>query len=441
MIKTGFAKEIITPTRGIALAGYFNSRPNKGILDDLYVKTILFQHGKTICGIISFDLCFVSDKMLIDIRKRLDKKGIKFARNLILCATHTHTGPFVSDFFGGKKDKNYYSLLIDKTVLSVKEAYANLYDSEISYGSVKNNPFAFNRRYYMTSGKVVTNPGKLNPDIVNPEGVVDDEIGFIPIKQDGRIISIIANIINHTDTIGGDFVSADWPGQLEKTIQTQFGYDVNVITLIGCSGNINHFDVSSNSNQTCYDESKKIGKGYARIILDNLKNVKKVSPEFLEIDSTRITVPYRVIKKEDLENAKEVVNTFKCDTDKDLTSEDLAKGHGAVAFFFAQELIRFYKRCSGKSRDFDITAIKFGKDLALLSLPAEPFTEIGMKIKNHSPFKKSFIISLGQGECGYVPLKECFDRGGYETLPVEGGGPDKNTANLFINNALKILLK
>lgn len=441
MIKTGFAREVITPVRGIPLIGYFNPRPNKGILDDLYVKTILFQHGRTICGIVSFDLCFVSDKMLLDIRKGLDKKDIKFSKNLIVCATHTHTGPFTSDFFGGKMDKGYYSILIEKAIMSVKEAYASLYASEISYGSVKNNPFAFNRRYYMKDGKVVTNPGKLNPDIVKPEGVVDDEIGFITIKQDGRITSLITNIVNHTDTIGRDLVSADWPGQMEKEIQKQIGYDVDVITLIGCSGNINHFDVSNNNNQTCYDEAKKIGKGYAGIILDNLKNAKEVSPDCLEIDFSRITVPYRVIDKKDLAKAREIVKTFKFDVNKDLTSEDLAKGAGAVKYVFARELISFCKNCSGKTRDFDITAIKFGKDLALSSLPAEPFTEIGMEIKKRSPFKKTFIICLGQGECGYVPLTECFNRGGYEILPVKDCGADENTANLFINNTFKILTK
>lgn len=439
MLKTGFAKEMITPARGIPLVGYFNPRPNKGVLDNLYVKTLLFQHGKKTTGIISFDLCFVSAEMLGDIRKGLIKKGLKFAKDLIMCATHTHTGPYVCSFFGAERDEKYCSLLIDKAILSVAEAYENLYDSEISFGSVRKNPFAYNRRYYMKDGRVVTNPGKLNPDIVKPEGPVDEEIGIAVIKQDGRVASILANIVNHTDTIGGDFVSADWPGRMENEIQREFGYEVNVITLIGCSGNINHFDVSSGSCQTSYQEANRIGRGYARIILDNLKKAEKLSADDFGVATVKTAVKGRKIKKDELKKAKEIVRNFKFDVDKDLTSEDLAKGHGSVAYFFAKQLLEFNKKFAGKTRVFDLTAIKFGKKLAFTTLPCEAFTEIGMEIKKRSSFARTFVISLAQGECGYVPMKECFSRGGYEILPIEGGGPREDTCDLLVKNTLKIL--
>ena len=61
----------------------------------------------------------------------------------------------------------------------------------------------------MKDGTVLTNPGKLNPDIVRPEGVIDPEIPLMAVKQDGMMRLIVANISNHTDTIGGDLVSAD----------------------------------------------------------------------------------------------------------------------------------------------------------------------------------------------------------------------------------------
>ena len=39
--EAGFAAENITPQRGIALAGYFNPRPNTGVRDPLQVKAAL----------------------------------------------------------------------------------------------------------------------------------------------------------------------------------------------------------------------------------------------------------------------------------------------------------------------------------------------------------------------------------------------------------------
>jgi hypothetical protein len=86
-----------------------------------------------------------------------------------------------------------------------------------------------------------------------------------------------------------------------------------------------------------------------------------------------------------------------------------------------------------------MVSIKFGSELALTSLPGEIFTEIGLDIKKRSPFRQTLPITLGMGECGYVPLAGCFTRGGYEILPVVGGGPAENTAELLLKATLENL--
>ena len=122
-----------------------------------------------------------------------------------------------------------------------------------------------------------------------------------------------------------------------------------------------------------------------------------------------------------------------------MTSEGLATGDGPVARFFAEQLIEFKKKCSGKSRTFSIVSIKFDDNLALTSLPGEVFTEVGLDIKKRSPFKQTWPVTLGMGECGYVPLAECFSRGGYEILPVVVGGPAEDTASRLTEATLKNL--
>ena len=76
--------------------------------------------------------------------------------------------------------------------------------------------------------------------------------------------------------------------------------------------------------------------------------------------------------------------------------------------------------------------VAFGDRFAVTSLPGEPFTEIGLAIKRDSPFKTTWPVALAMGACGYVPLASCFARGGYETLPVEGGAPREDTAERLI---------
>jgi hypothetical protein len=64
--------------------------------------------------------------------------------------------------------------------------------------------------------------------------------------------------------------------------------------------------------------------------------------------------------------------------------------------------------------DVEFQAIAFG-DVAIVTNPAELFSIYGVRIKQASPFKVTFVSSLTNGYCGYVPTVEAFRHGGYET--------------------------
>ena len=279
MLKVGLSKEIITPPRGIPLVGYFNPRPNTGIYDDLFVRVILFEQDGVTTGMAVYDLCFLSAELVAEIKAALKKSGISFADNLMFSATHTHTGPYIAKFFGHEADSEYLDSLIAKTVTAVRNAAKSLAPAELRLGCVKDNPYAYNRRYWMKNGKVLTNPGKLNPNVERPEGSVNSDIGIMSVYQDNRISAVIVHLSNHTDTIGGNFVSADWPGRMERQIQTALSYDVPVYTLIDCQGNINHFDIASADGQASYAEAVRIGCGYGEIIASNLGKLSPFKPE------------------------------------------------------------------------------------------------------------------------------------------------------------------
>jgi hypothetical protein len=94
---------------------------------------------------------------------------------------------------------------------------------------------------------------------------------------------------------------------------------------------------------------------------------------------------------------------------------------------FAEQLLDFSDKCSGKSRMYRLLNIKMGKDLMFISAPGEIFTEAGLDIKSKSPFKFNFVVAYALGSCGYMCMPECYSRGGYEILPVVNGGPREDT--------------
>ncbi|MDD3115913.1 MAG: hypothetical protein PHR12_04480 [Victivallaceae bacterium] len=437
MIKAGFSREIITPSRGITLVGYFNPRPNTGIFDDLYVRVMLFEQNGIVSGMAVYDLCFLSAEIVAEFKSALKKRGFDFADNMMFSAIHTHTGPYIAKFFGNEPSAEYLDDLVAKTVSAVAKAFSSLSPAELKLGALDQNPFAFNRRYWMENGNVLTNPGKLNPNIVKPEGEVNPEIGVMTLEQDGRISAIITHISNHTDTIGGNFVSADWPGRMERYVQNELGYDLPVFSLIDCQGNINHFDVNSGDAQGGYEEACRIGFGYGKIVLEVIDSAKEFKPEFIKTSLRKITVPFRNITDAELAGAEAVLaKPVEGGDGGDMTSEGLATGDGPVARFFAEQMLAYKKNCSGKSREFELISLKFGNTLAITSLPGEAFMEIGEAIRKGSPFKHTWPVVLAMGECGYIPPEECFGRGGYETLPVEGCSPRQDTDKLLVRESI-----
>lgn len=435
--EAGFGRAVISPPHGIALAGYFNPRFNRGILDDLHARACLFRQGDTVAGLLQLDLLEIPLWLCRAIRDTLRDQGRDWAGNLIIAATHTHTAP---ETRVPRDDRHRQALdrVVTQAVDAIEAACADLAPADLGRGRIVNNPFAFNRRYWMRDGRVVTNPGKCNPDIVRPEGPVDREIDLLRVERHGRLDGLVVTLVNHTDTIGGDLVSADWPGFLERRLRAALGRAIPVLVFVGASGNINHFDVTSEQDQTCYDEARRIGEGYADIILRSLEESTPIAAPALSFRASVLPVRKREISAAEIEAAKQRVAEPEKD-DGVFTSEDLACGAAPVLRFFARELLRFAEREAGKTVEFDVMALGFGREFALVSLPGEPFTEIGLAIRAASPFAQTGVITNANGYAGYVVPDELFDHGGYEPLPIEEGGPDRNTANAMIRVAGALL--
>lgn len=435
-MKCGFAREVITPKLGVPLCGYFDPRPNDGAYDDLFVRVLALEtEDGGMCAILSADLCFIANDLIERCKAEMAKAGISWADNVLFSATHSHTAPYPDNFFGSDPDEAWLQNFAERSAAAVIRAAAGMRECDFYTGKSFCDTLAFNRRYWMKDGTVVTNPGKLNPEIVKPEGPVDYTIPMMAWKIGGKLAALVVNIVNHTDTIAGDTVSADWPGRMERAIQNRLGYDVPVITLIGASGNINHFDNSHDRDQSSFEEAVRIGAGYADAIFHSLDDLKKADANSVKLAESSITIPYAQISDEDAAKARAVLDKpFDPNEDAEMTASGLARGEGPVARFFADQLLKFRTECVGE-RDFRLLSFQFGDEAAIVTLPGEPFTEIGLAVKAASRFGTTLVSSLSMGECGYIPLPECFSRGGYEILPVEGGGPAHDTAPRLIEAA------
>ncbi len=440
MLKAGFAQEIITPPIGVGLAGYANKRPNRGNYDELYVKVVAMERDGVKFGFVSFDLCNVAQALWDKLEKLIvDAYNREFYDSLIICTTHTHTGP---EYRRNLDELALFALeeTAQAAFRAIRRAFMNLQEATLESTSVYNNPYGFVRRYFMKNGTVITNPGWRNPDIDKPESDFDRTINVLAVKQHGRIAALLCNIANHGDTVGGDIVSADWFGHFAHEVQHELKSGLPVLVLDDCSGDINHFDFRQDIKQTSPAEAARIGRGYARIVLDALANLEPVADAEVSVKVGTVTIPHRKLTAEEVAAAQHVLDTVPdIPKEGDLESQDLANKVPAALRLFAQAALNCHAQ-STPSHDGRLTAITIGKDLAFVSLPGEPFNGITRAIRERSPFKQTFVVTLAQSVSGYVPMRECFERGGYEVQPqINSVAPD--AAEAIIDAAIKNLTK
>jgi neutral ceramidase len=92
---------------------------------------------------------------------------------------------------------------------------------------------------------------------------------------------------------------------------------------------------------------------------------------------------------------------------------------------------------AGRPHEVEVQVIALGDNVAWVSLPGEIFVELGIQIKNRSPFTHTMIAELANGSIGYIPTRRGFDEGNYEPISARcaAGSGEK-----LVEAALRLLL-
>ena len=78
-------------------------------------------------------------------------------------------------------------------------------------------------------------------------------------------------------------------------------------------------------------------------------------------------------------------------------------------------------------------------DVALVGVPAEFFTGLGMEIKRRSPLEETFVAELANDWIGYLPDREAHRLGGYQTWMGLHSYAEPGTGERIVDEAVKLL--
>jgi hypothetical protein len=424
VLKGGCAKVNITPPLGIPLIGSYG-KPSDDILDELYAKALVLDDGTNAVVIVSTDLLYTPlEEITGPVRKIITEKTGISEQNILVCATHTHSGPevFTRSKFGQAGDESaqdidqcYLDTLVKKIAGSALIAHKEMREVKIGAAKGQAPEIVYNRRPRNNKGlvkmaftvspevratrKVVVGPdGDVRTTFVLPDdktewkfGPIDPDVCVLRVEDtDSEILASLVNFGCHPVSIYpflSTAVSADYPAYTTSVVEQAEG-GLCLFTL-GLAGDAVPYD---RGVLPC----RQIGRAIGGEALRRLQFV-----------TTTDDITVSGLKKEIVFPAKKSAPGDTIDNNKD-----------------PDPIIS------------EIQVLRLG-DIYILGLPGEVLVEVGLEIKKRAGLKNLFIVTMSNDAIGYVCYSAAYDEGGYE--PAGATKLAKGAGEIMIEQALKLI--
>ena len=454
--KAGFSRVDITPPLGSFMPGYYQDRYAKEVLDPLQINCVAFSDGKKTAVIQQYDTEGISDSVA-DLFRDAIVKATGIDRDAILVhASHTHDGGYLAMKSGHGSsgggdgvpshateiDELYVRHCVTRAADAARQAIADLKPAKLSVGRSEAKRISFGRRYLMKNGKVATNPGTNNPDIVRAAGEADEQVQVLRIDREGAKSVCVINFQTHPDVVGGETLTADWPGLTRTVFEAATFGDAYCMVLNGTQGDVNHCNVQPRPGEMNglkrdfdavdrgYDHAKHMANVLAAAALSVWMKCAPLEAGDVKCGVEIVKTPAHKAKETDAKNlawAEDVWALHEKSEKAGVAGNDgdfVTAKYGWKAMELTTEVARA-GRIRNMSKHADIhelplTTIAIGKSVAFCGFPGEPFNDIGKALKAKSPFALTMSSCLTNGSRGYFPYfdkaKEsvCYDDGGYE---------------------------
>jgi hypothetical protein len=382
-LRAGVARADITPGYPLALLGYQEpeTRISTGVHDPLYVRAIALASGPKRLVLLSCDL---GSFMFGQYFTRLigERWGLK-ADEILLCATHTHSGPQLSLNPDYPHPNNFrYTRELERTLVEVTgRALQALAPARLAVARGQAR-VAANRRTIRADGTVDMEP--------NPDGPVDPEVlGLKVSRPGGGPLALFFSYASHSRSLrrANTLVSGDILGIAEQVVERSAGGQLMAAAVAGASGDVDPL-----------------------VVVDSF-------------DAPAGTVPPTVALGTRLGEA--VVRA----------GREAVPLPAAVAIRTTSARVQLPSKYAGQVRWVNLVVAAVG-DFALVGMDPEASVEIGLAIKRGSPFPATMVITNCNGEAGYLPTARQHQEGGYE-VSRSGFGPA--AADALVKEALALL--
>lgn len=390
--KAGVASKVITPTEPIWMAGYASrTKPAEGKTHDLYAKALCVEDATgTRLVLVTTDLIGIPRALGEAVAAEAEKKhGLKRA-NLILSASHTHSGPVIRenlvDMYPMTKEQaakveEYTRKLQSDLVAVIGESMKELKPAALKYGAGMAT-FAVNRRE-------PTEKGIINGR--NPAGPVDHTVPVLSVEVSGKPVAVVFGYACHNTTVSFNNWCGDYAGFAQLEVQKAVPGAIAMFWT-GCGADAN--PLPRGNLKLC----EEYGKELAKAAVEALKTAKPITGNFAS--------KYEVIP-------------LKFDavlTKQQLTADALSK---SLAVQKRAERLLKELEANGKLSDtyshYPVQAWAIGDQVLWVALGGEVVIDYNLRLKKDVPTSRAlWVMGYANDVMAYIPSARVLKEGGYE---------------------------
>ncbi|QDT41979.1 Neutral/alkaline non-lysosomal ceramidase [Gimesia alba] len=414
------------------------------IHDPLHARAIVLNDGKTVVAIAVLDALGAPPEMLNEAKLIASRKtGIPVDR-ILISSTHTHSAPPSNRTEGSPGDVAYREVLIKGLAQAIIQAFDQQQTASLGMASHDLPEEVFNRRWFLKPGKMPANPFgkmdivKMNPGtspavLDRPAGPTDPELMVLSIQnQKRKPLALLANYALHY--VGGipkKHASADYFGEFARLMPSRLRAGQNFVAMMsnGASGDINNIPFLVNRPpREPFEQVRIVASKAADAAYFAYKKIETHQRDItIDMRERQVDLKYRRPSAEDVSAAQKVLAL----KDKNKIARLPKK-----AVNYARKVVQAHER-EEDSLTVTIQAIRIG-DYAIVGIPFETLVEIGLELKDRSPFARTMVIGLANGRHGYLPPPEQHRLGGYETW-LGTNVVQKEASVILTDNLLEML--
>ena len=417
-LRAGFAEIDITPPVGTRKIGWLRDIVADTILDPLCARVAIMESAGESIAFVQLDTLSIRWTQTNAIRQKVAAAFGYPGHHVMVAATHNHAGPAVAHCGEVRRDDGYLEELERRVVAAFEQARDAMQEAEIGLGSCFEFHVAHNRRVVMRDGTVRTHGSFAAPNALYLEGPIDPEVAVLAARaKDGRMLGSVVNFTCHpTHHGGGTALSAGYPGVIARTMKDRS--DGITLFLNGAAGNMHTADPTAGGADLSMEEAgRRLADDVSGVVAD--MHFRKTLR--LHSRSRTISLPYREPTEAEIRGVTFGAQRFVDPAIYDRIIPDL--------------VARIQERGSQPAE----VQVHFVDEYAFVSLPGECFVELGLRIKQGAHPRHAVVTGCANGMVGYVPHKEAFARGGYETTFLQSSRLAPEAGDRLVDCALGLL--